>query len=328
MNGMRHFQNLIRYGLCCLCLVFCTATVSAQSAADKAKQQWDRMHEMAQTLPAPENVGRNPDVDLAALANLNQYRQHIESVAKEFAADIKADQQPFRNLGFKIEHLRTKLTDFDNAAKTFYAIESVQRDLEHVLKMANQAVKYNAPAYFRPENDIGRYTESAKLRIRYMQAADPKSKDLAEARKRLDDTTRQVKKIQQNLSASILEQNDLPPDEYRGQDREAILQLLRDKWNKEGTKEKVLKVGIVTPNWTRNVTGEIQNKTLYKNDRSRIQGYVIVQHSNKVAARHSIDLSKDHIDNDQISASFVNDPKEEPELIHQILLSKLAQSGK
>lgn len=295
----------------------------AQSSAERAQSEWNRMDEMANSLPAPENVGRNPAVDLAALQNFADYQRHLESVAKEFANEIEEDRQPFRNLGFKIEHLKSKLADFDRGATAYMSSEAIQNDLDHILKMAKRAVENQAPAYFRPENDIGRYTELVQLRISYLRARDPKSPALTSALEKLKATTAEVNSIKQSLSASILEQNEVPSDAYRGNDRESLLKILRDKWEKEGTKAKVLKVGIIAPNWKRDVTWEIQNRTIYKNDRSRIQGFVIVSHSDKIAVRHSINLIKDHIDNERISASFLDDPKAEPELTNQILTTKL-----
>ncbi len=300
-----------------------SAIVHAQSAAEQAQAEWKRMNEMTESLTAPEYVGRNPEADLVAAANLTHYREHLNDVAKKFAAEIKEDNQPFRNLGYMLEHLETALTGFERAAKEYGSLEAINRDLDHVLEMAKMAVENQAPAYFRPENDIFRSTQTAKTRIRYLQSLDPESAAVTTANERFAETVKQVRVIEQSLAASILQQNELPPDEYHGTDREALLKLLRDKWSQEGTSAEVLKVGIVAPEWTRSVTWEIQNRTLYKVDKSRIQGYVIVKHNDQVAARHSINLVQDHLSNDKLSAGFLDDPRAEPELNSQILLDKI-----
>jgi septal ring factor EnvC (AmiA/AmiB activator) len=300
-----------------------SATAFAQTRAEKAQAEWDRMKGMSETISAPEYVGRNVASDLKAIEQLPAYRKHLADVAKEYSAEIKDDNQPFRNLGIMIQYLRKNLDAFEQSAKQYASLESIKGDLDHVLKMANQAVENEAPAYFRPENDICRSTETAKQRIQYLEALDPKSEEFKSATQLLEETSQQVRTIQQSLSASILEQNELPPDDYRDADREKLLKLLSEKWKKEGTKSKVLRTGIVASSWTRGVSWEIQNRTLYKLDQSRIQGYVIVEHDDQVAVRHSINLVKDHLNKDNVTASFVSDPKEEPELVNQILLSKL-----
>ncbi len=303
--------------------IFNSAIVHAQSAAEQAQAEWKSMNEMTESLTAPEYVGRNPDADLVGVANLTQYREHLNHVAKKFAAEIKDDNQPFRNLGYMLGHLETALTGFERAAREYGSLEAINGDLDHVLEMAKMAIENQAPAYFRLENDICRSTQTAKIRIRYLQSLDPDSAALTTANERFDETVKQVRAIEQSLAASILKQNELPPDEYHGNDREALLKLLRDKWSQEGTSAAVLKVGIVAPEWTRSVTWEIQNRTLYKVDKSRIQGYVIVKHNDQVAARHSINLVQDHLSNDKLSAGFLNDPQAEPELNSQILLDKI-----
>lgn len=300
-----------------------SGSASAQSRAEKAQAEWDRLHEMQQTMSAPEYVGRNVDADLAAVTNLEQYRKHFKSLRDEFAAEIKDDQQPFRNLGYKLEHLERQLAEFERAAREFGSVASIEADCDHMLKMAKQAVEYQAPAYFRPENDIAKSTESAKIKLRYMQALSPKAPEVAQSLKRMADTQKEVSKIRQELAASILEQNELPPDEYRGNDRESLVKLMTAEWNKSGAKGKILKVGFIQSDWTRSVTWEIQNRTLYKNDRSHLQGYLIVSFNTQVAARHTFNLYKDHLSNDKLSGSFLEDPKVEPELMNQIMMQKL-----
>ena len=295
----------------------------AQSPAEKAESIRLKLREVDQSISAPEYVGRNVDSDLAAIENLKQYRTYVKEVAAEFSGQIRTSQQPFANLGFTIDALTQHMDRFEASAREYGSTAMIQADLDHILKMAKQAVQYQAPAYFRPENDISLRTEAAKVRIKYLAAFAPDSAEWKSAREKLATTTKEVAAIQQSLSAKILEQNDLPPDAYNQPDREALLKLIRDKWSQSGNKAPILKVGFVAPDWNRSVAWEIQNRTLYKLDRSRLQGYVIVALDANLAVRHSINLVKDHIDGDKISAGFLNDPKAEPVLADQILRSKL-----
>ncbi len=134
---------------------------------------------------------------------------------------------------------------------------------------------------------------------------------------------KQVAELQKSLSVKILEQNELPPDAYQQSDRQMLLKLIEEKWKQSGNNSPILKVGIVGANWTRNLSWEFQNSSLYKVDQSRLQGYVIVAHDAKLAVRHSINVRKDHVDNEKISLSFLNDPKAQPELTDQILRTKI-----
>lgn len=296
---------------------------SAQPPAERAESIRLKLREVEQSISAPEYVGRNIDSDMAAIRNLKQYRAYVKEVATEFAAHIKTHEQPFANLGSTIDLLTQHLDSFDKAAREYGSTQMIQADLDHVLKMAKQAVEYQAPAYFRPENDICLRIAAAKVRISYLEAFAPASDELKLARERITTTIQEVAEIQQSLSAKILEQNELPVDAYQRSDREMLIKLIRDKWEQSGNKSSILKVGIVGADWSRNVSWEFQNSSLYKVDRSRLQGYVIVAQDAQLAVRHSINLVSDHIDHDKISLSFLNDPKAQPDLADQILRSKV-----
>jgi hypothetical protein len=298
-------------------------TAMAQSPAEKAQQEFEKLQAVSQSIPAPEYVGRKPDSDLDTLEKLTGLREHLQRVRGEFAANIKQGQQPFHNLGLTCDLVAQKLQEFETAAKKYASQAGIQEDLDHVVRMAKQSIQYQAPAYFKPGNDIDLRTQSARQRIRYLAAIAPNSPELKNAMRLTEDAAKQVREIQKGLEKGILEQNELPPDQYAQGDRDVLIQRLKEKWAKEGTKAAVLKVGIVGTEWNRRVSWEIQNRTLYKIDQSRIQGYVVVALDSQRAVRHSINLTKDHLSNDQISANFVGDPKAEPELINQLLVTKI-----
>ncbi len=317
-------QRLNRMVWLSVCMTAIAPLVLAgQDRPKQAEEEWKKLDEMQKTISAPEYVGRNLDSDLAAVKNLSDYRKHLESVQKEFASEIKSDNQPYRNLGIAIRFVGSRLDDFERAAKVYGSLESVQADIEHARMMAKRGVENQAPAYFREGNDISNRMEAAKIRIEYLKALDPSGAGLSKARQAYEEATKEIEKLKAGLSTAILAQNELPPDNYRGGDREALVQLVEKKWKENGNGKKVLKIGIVTSDWKRTVAWEIQNRTLYKVDQSKIQAYVIAANDAQTAARHSINLVKDHLSSDSLSASFLNNPKDKVELSDQILLSKI-----
>jgi len=160
-------------------------------------------------------------------------------------------------------------------------------------------------------------------RLEYLALIAPDSEALKDCQAKLLETKKQVVHLQTSLAEQIVKQNEVPPDAYQGKDREALIKLIADKWAKDGTKAKILKAGIIGTDWTRKVAWEVQNQTLSKIDRSRIQGYVLVENDKTTVVRHSINLTQDHLTNDVLTASFLNDPKQEVELSDRILKSKL-----
>lgn len=146
---------------------------------------------------------------------------------------------------------------------------------------------------------------------------------LRHSAKAIADSAKEVSSLQASLSKEILAQNQPPEDGYRGADRDALLKLLNATWVKSGVTGKVIKVGIIGPDWKRGVSWQWQNDVLYKFDRSRIQGFLLVENDAKTVARHSVDFVKDHLDGDAISAGFLNDPKEKVGLTDLISKEKI-----
>lgn len=109
--------------------------------------RWPK-HYQRQSLPAPENVGKDEALYLAAIKNQQDLQKYPDAVATEFATENKADRLPIRNLGYKIEHLRSKLADFDRGVTNYTADETIQNDLNHIVRMAKLAMENMAPAYF------------------------------------------------------------------------------------------------------------------------------------------------------------------------------------
>lgn len=146
---------------------------------------------------------------------------------------------------------------------------------------------------------------------------------LRHSAKAIADSAKEVSSLQASLSKEILAQNQPPEDGYRGADRDALLKLLNATWVKSGVTGKVIKVGIIGPDWKRGVSWQWQNDVLYKFDRSRIQGFLLVEYDAKTVARHSVIFVKDHLSGGAVTAGFLNDPKEKVGLGDLILKEKV-----
>lgn len=107
---------------------------------------------MAETLPAPIIIRvrkrrKRRSVYLAGIKNQPDFQKYPDAVASEFATENKADQLPICNLGYKIEHLKSKLADFDRGVTNYTANKTIQNDLNHIVRMAKLAIQNKAPAY-------------------------------------------------------------------------------------------------------------------------------------------------------------------------------------
>jgi hypothetical protein len=59
-----------------------------------------------------------------------------------------------------------------------------------------------------------------------------------------------------------------------------------------------------------------EDEAFQKVDLSRIQGYVLVKFDDKTAVRYSVNMTKDHLSGDAVSAYLLDDVKAEPKMMN------------
>lgn len=303
-------------------LILCTIC-GAQDRAEIAEAKRKQLYEVAKSYPTHNSAGAKLDEDLARLGQLAPLRKHIDELETEFASEIASKIQPYRNLLGTIQYSRDRLADFEKGMRDYSSSEAIQADADHVRKMLAMSLEYKAPAYFRPENDIARTSQRIAKRIQVLESLDPKNDELASAKKIAKELAEETQKTQTQLIGGILEQNELPKDQYRGKDRDALLKLVRATWTEKSPKAKIVRDGLIGDQWTRTHKWEVQNKSLIEVDQSRIQGFVLIDNDAKTYAIRWIQIQKDHVNHDKIEAWLISDPQAKPEPMEQILKSKV-----
>lgn len=304
----------------CVVAVLSPARGDDQQVSDLAKKLYDA----AKQYNEPYQIEHKPAEHLPLLRSLPAVRAEIDAARKAHADGLKAPKTPgVERLKFALADADRWLPEYEKAAHTFASAEAVNKDLGDILKKAKQGVENKAPAYFKPGNDIDLTTQRVNARLVAMEALALDAKTIQAAKEAAADTSKQVRALQVGMRDQILAQNDPPTDLYQKADRDAVLKSVTDTWAKGGSKAEVLKVGVVTADWTRKVSWEAVGKELQKVDRSHHQGYVLVKLDDATAVRYSVNLTKDHLAGDAVSAYLLDDPKAEPEPGRLLLRSKL-----
>ncbi len=294
-----------------------------QEQAKRAEQQRQAVYSASQLIPPPEMIGRQPEKDLEALDLVEPLRQQMAELEKEFAEGIKSGNQPYRNLASTIEYVRERVDGFTASLKKFAGLEMIEADAQHARKMIGMAIENQAPAYFQSTSDIAIRRGMIEVRIAALERIDPKSSQLKSAKQIAEQLKSQTLEAQKKLLDRLLDQNQPPTDGYQKPDRAELLELLKSTWEKAAPGVKPLKIGLVGNDWQRSKKWDVQNRTLYEIDRSRIQGFVIVAHDNRTVVCRRIQLNRDHVNQDQTTAWLLNDPKSEPEVFELLLKSKV-----
>lgn len=295
----------------------------AQEQANRAEQQRQAVYSASQSIPTPEMVGRQPEKDLDTLDLVEPLRQQMAELEKEFAEGMKSGNQPYRNLASTIEYVRQRIDAFVESLKKFASLEMIEADAQHARKMIGMAIENQAPAYFQPSSDIAIRRKSIDVRIASLEKINPKSDQLKSAKQIAEQLKSQALEAQKKLLDQLLKQNQPPVDGYQKADRAELLDMVKSTWEKAAPGVKPLKIGLVGNDWQRSKKWEIQNRTLYEIDRSRIQGFVIVAHDDRTVVCRRIQLNRDHVNQEQTTAWLLNDPKSEPEVFELLLKSKV-----
>ncbi len=298
-------------------------TANAQERAQRAAEVRQQMYNAAQTIIPPEQVGRNLERDLECLQGLSKLREYVASVEKEYAAEIREGNQPYRDVESTIRYSRERMDQFQTAVTQYASLQSLDADVQHIRLMLKLAIENQAPAYFNEGNDIANRRRSIKNKLSVMKESG--SQDLKKASDILTSVEKEIIAAQAKLAKQIIDGNNLPNDNYRNADRAELLKLVESTWLKAAAGKKAVQIGMIGDNWSRTERWEVQNRTLYKVERSQIQGFVLVSHDGNSVACYHVQIRRDHIDNDRTTAWLMDDPSQTPEPRQLILASKLKQ---
>jgi len=185
----------------------------------------------------------------------------------------------------------------------------IAADLDSAKKLAEQAVAEKKPAFFNGgiPQQIGFAQEKlALLEALGTQSAKASAEQMAQ-------TQAELRQTQATLRNDIIAANELPPDRFGGEDREEVVRLATETLKKGYPDARVLAARIPGQAWKREVLWSYQSGSWTKTDRSRLQVQLIVPHDDKLAVIQPVNLVKDHLGGDQISAYLFHEKGEELE---------------
>jgi hypothetical protein len=150
----------------------------------------------------------------------------------------------------------------------------------------------------------------------------PKDPVAAEMSKALQATRAFAAKQGESLQEAIIDGNRLPDETYAGPDKAALIAMIKEKWAKEGAPGEVMKVGINSTDWLRSQRLEWQGNSWVKYDSSSLQGFVAVK-SGDFAVVYHLNFIKNHMQNDRVTLSLFDDPKEAPIVQRKVRLKNV-----
>ncbi len=301
------------------------AQVASPELAQAAQDELLRLRDVNVQIGNPAIFRDRPEQAIEAVKLLPGLQHDSERIKKKFGPLLQQRAQPYKDLGSTLRLFEQRLGAFETAVNDFAqgAPAAIDGDITEALRMAEQAVSEKHPLYFGPEGGVAQRLSWATTKLEVLSAIDSKSDAARQAAEELTDARKKVQTLQAALRGDIIAANQVPPDRYQGDDRAALLELLRKKWVDDGTGQDILKVGINGQQWEEKIRWTWVSDAWEKSDLSHLQGYVMVRLDDKIAVRHTINLVKDHLAGDRVDGHFLNDPKKDADISDQILLSKI-----
>ncbi len=292
------------------------ALVAAVGAGSEvsAVVDFERLREFASSFG--ELVPLSADVERAtAVAKLlPRLRAERSAVAERHRERLQQSTPIAKEWATVLADFDRRFAEFTAAVDEFAAAApaDLARQLSGVLATAQAAVASGTHAEFGAESELSQRVERIARELALLEAIAPAGAPTDSARAAFASAIAKLRELSGGFVESIVAAATMPPDRYRGADREALIAVLRACWQADGNGKAALAVGIRGENWRREVRWDWIGDAWRRIDRSRLDGFVIAAHDERVAVRHAVELTKDHGRGDAITARLVEDPSAEP----------------
>ena len=235
-----------------------------------------------------------------------------DKLDKKYAAFIEGNKAAYapgyKQAGVTKRNLRNAgqwLDKFSKAKAEFIAEAGprIEGLMAKAQEMVDKAVREKRPEWFTGggiQNTMAQAAGQLDSLAAIKGKDDPQVKELRGKYSRLSD---QVKKAEDSLKESILAATKMPSNAYSGGDKQQIISLAVKEWNNKHPDKALLAKGVSMPNWERRTEWRYKSGggARYKVDRSYLQVWVITKTNDTIATQYFIELSKNHMQGDEIT---------------------------
>lgn len=255
-----------------------------------------RYYDFHQTMQQPEKLAQ-------VVAEDGQVLAEIQRIAKTYLPLVEQRTPQGERVEQQFGHFQTQRNKFA-AELVAYKQELpalFEADLKEVTDLADEGVAKNSSMYFGKNSGVEQRFGWAEQKLLVMRAfSEEEAKPYAE---RLEQVREEVRQRAKSLEAQIIANNPLPDDNFEGEDRDVIVQLATDAWAKQQPGAEVLTVRIPSQAWARDTRWQWSNGAFYKIDSSSVQVQLLIKHDDKLAVVRPINLYKNHLKADTLTAS-------------------------
>ena len=284
--------------------------------AGEFKADFERLDELSSMFANPAALNSDSERAVELLEQFGPAEQEWKRLAKKYES-LRDERTPeARKMQPMLSGADLAFGQFRRAVDSYVASAPrlIDQSIAQAMESAERGVADKKPAFFAPGGGIANRLAEAESRLKGLQAAAPDAAEAKQAEEKLAAARAKVAEMGKSLGGSTLEANRVPEERYKGADIDALREVLKQKWAKDGNGAELLKVGMSGKDWRRETKLEWSkgNQAFEKVDKSRVQGFVVVKHTDDVAAVHYVNIVKDHMAGDALQGYFVGSVKKEP----------------
>lgn len=259
----------------------------------------------------PETV-QQPEKLASIIREDAEVMKEVKRIARLYLPLVEQQTEAGAKMNKLFTYLIERRNGFAGEVKTYGAQlpAAIDADLAEATRIADQGVAEKRPIFFGPGSGIEQQMGFAEQKIMVLTALDPARG--AAYRKKLSDARADTAKRAESLAGEIIVNNKLPPNRYQGGDRAELVKVATAGWQQEQPGAKVLGARIPSADWKRVTEWRFGNGSFYKVDYSWIQVQLLVDQDGKLAAIRSVNISKLHLEGDQLSASLLDSAEDQP----------------
>jgi len=280
-----------------------------------------RIRELAAMFGDPTLLETDVVQATARAGEMAAARAEHDRVLATYAALRRQSTPEVTDLTAASAHFQDRLGAFSAAvdARRLALPGLIEADFTQIDAMVKEAVTNQKPAFF--SHGIPDQVRFLSEKIDLLDVLEPaRAKPL---RGRLQETRTRLAKQQVALREAIVASNELPRDEFQGSDRGGLVKIATEAWLKVEPSAKILAVRIPSSAWKRDSRWRNQTGDWYQIDRSTVQVQLIVKHSDTLAVIRPINLWKNHLEDDRITAAPFHEKGEELQPHSFVLLRKV-----
>ncbi len=185
----------------------------------------------------------------------------------------------------------------------------IDADIAEAKKMADKAVKDGKPLFFGEHGGIAQRMKWADQKVLVLTAYDAKAGDAYATR--VKDARAALKQQAKQLEKQIIDANRMPATGYGAADIKSVVDTAVAAIKKQMADAEILATRVPSSAWERDTRWRYSSGQFYRVDGSRLQVLVFVKANDDLAVCRPVNLYKNHLKGDAVSATPMDSPKDE-----------------